>query len=108
MCTNAGNASGKSGGQAKPKMISPLEGLRENDRQFQQALQTAKEKKVAVLEYEGINGKVYKRWYNGATYSDRKPRNEVDIGGHGKYKRKGTYKAKFKAPKAWGKNYDFG
>ena len=89
------------------KKISPLEGLRENDRQFKNALQAAKDNKAAVFEFENIMGRTDKRWYNGAVYTDKKP-SDANIGGTGKYKRHGTYKAKFKAPKSWGKNYDFG
>lgn len=103
----SGGGSGNSTAQETPKMIKPLEGLRENDKQFRAALQEAKEQKAAVLEFENIMGKTDKRWWNGATWTDRKP-SDATLGGTGKYKRTGTYKKKFKAPKSWGKNYDFG
>ena len=97
----ANNATGKNG-----KTISALEGLRENEKQFREALQTAKNSKAAIIEFENIMGRTDRRWWNGATWTDKKP-SEATLGGTGKYKRKGIYKAKFKAPKSWGKNYDF-
>ena len=89
-----GSRSGGSGGggnstaQETPKMIKPLEGLRENDKQFRAALQEAKEQKAAVLEFENIMGRTDKRWWNGATWTDRKP-SDATLGGTGKYKRTG-------------------
>lgn len=102
---NAGSTPTKN--ENSPKTIRAIDGWRENEKQYREAIQTAKDKKVAVIEYENIMGKTDKLWYNGATYSTRKPRDENLIGGTGKYKRTGTYRAKFKAPKEWGKNYDF-
>lgn len=104
--TKGGNAAQQKN-ENNPKIIRAIDGLRENEKQYREAIQTAKDKKVAVIEYENIMGKTDKLWYNGATYSTKKPRDENLIGGTGKYKRTGTYKVKFKAPKEWGKNYDF-
>lgn len=100
------NMGGGGAGGSATKKISPLEGLRENEKQFREALQAAKNSNSAIFEFKNIMGKTTKRWWNGATWTDKKPSDAV-IGGTGKYKRKGTYKAEFKAPKSWGKNYDF-
>lgn len=107
MCTNVGGGGGGiQANSAQAKIISPLEGYRENIRQFNAALQAAKDSKAAILEFQDITGKTHRRWYNGATYTDRKP-SEANIGGTGKYKRTGIYKAKFTPPKSWGKNFKF-
>lgn len=103
-----GSGTSKAGEASKSKkLISPLEGFKENARQFNDAIQAAGKEKAAIVGFTDIMGRTVRRWFNGAVYSDRKP-SEQNIGGTGKYKRKGTYKAEFKPPKSWGKNFDFG
>lgn len=75
--------------------MSDLEAFKENTNQLNKALKNAKDNKASILEYQDITGKVHHRYWNGATYTDRKSSlYEKEF--------KGTYKAKFKAPKEWG------
>ena len=78
---------------------SPLVVVRENARQFNEALQEGRRRKAAVIEFEGVDGKVYKRYWNGAAYVDR----AVDLQSWGFTNTgvSGTYSTKFKVPKEW-------
>ena len=68
---------------------SDLELFKENARQFNEAIQNAKAKKAAIVEFTDMKGTTYTRYWNGATFVDRASAlYEKD--------RKGTYKAKFK------------
>lgn len=69
--------------------ISALQAFKENARQFNEALQQGKIRKASVVEFEDITGNETKRYWNGATYVDRKSAlYEKDM--------HGTYKARFK------------
>ena len=52
-------------------MGKALEEFKENARQFNRAIEEAKQKKAAILEYTDITGTVFKRYWNGATFVDR-------------------------------------
>lgn len=88
-----GSSSGvvASGGAIK---VSPLTAFKENARQFNSALRDARRAKASIVEFKDVTGQTSKRYWNGATYTDRKSSlYEKEF--------KGTYKAKFKQPKDW-------
>lgn len=72
--------------------MSSLEAFRENARQFNLAVQEAKKQKASVLEFTDITGTTYRRYWNGATYVDRK-------GALYEKEMQGTYKAQFRKKK---------
>ena len=74
--------------------VSPLTAFKENARQFNSALRDARRAKASIVEFKDVTGQTSKRYWNGATYTDRKSSlYEKEF--------KGTYKAKFKQPKDW-------
>lgn len=53
-------------------MGKALDAFKENARQFNVAIEEAKKMKAAILEYTDITGTVFKRYWNGAAFVDRK------------------------------------
>lgn len=90
---------GSSSGRAGNRKVSALEAFRENVSQLNAALQKAKESGAAQLQYTDITGRTVNRYWNGATFTDRK--SSLYETTSGKYKREGIYKAKFKEPTSW-------
>lgn len=82
---------GSSSGMQKSAQLSPLQAFKENAKQFNFALQKAKENKASIVEYTDITGKTARRYWNGATFVNRKSALYEK-------ERQGTYKAKFKMP----------
>ena len=82
--------------------VSELEAFRENASQLNAALEKAKGIGAAQLQYTDITGRTVNRYWNGATFTDRK--SSLYETTSGKYKRTGIYKAKFKEPKNWKQN----
>lgn len=86
---------GSSSGSAKIEPTA-LEIVRENSSQFNLVLQEAKRRNVAKVEYEDAFGRTIRRYFDGATYSDRKSTMAEKF-----TSAKGVYKAKFKKPENW-------
>lgn len=81
-------------GSHESYFVSPLTAFRENSKQFNNALQEGRTRKASIVEFTDITGKVSKRYWNGATYTDRSSSLfEKEF--------KGTYKVSFKKPKEW-------
>lgn len=95
----SGGGAGNSAQKAGNSKVSALEAFRENASQLNAALQKAKEIGAAQLQYTDITGRTVNRYWNGATFTDRK--SSLYETTSGKYKRTGIYKAKFKEPKSW-------
>ena len=93
MCTNAGDSG------AQTYNVSELTQVRENYSQLQTAIRTVREQGASKVEYIGIDGKTVNRYWNGATFTDR--RSSLYESQDPKYKRNGIYKAKSKPPKSW-------
>ena len=74
--------------------MSQLEAFKENARQFNEALEEARKRNAAVVEFTDITGKTFKRYWDGARYSDVKPSGALRSG------TSGTYKASFTVPKS--------
>ncbi len=85
---------GGRGSQGTTVNVSPLTAFKENASQFNRALQKARDNRASVLEYVGITGKVEKRYWNGATFTDRAASLYTKD-------RTGTVRVKFKKPKSW-------
>lgn len=51
--------------------MSYLEIFKENARQFNKALVTARQNGKAVVEFTDCTGKVFRRYWNGATFTDK-------------------------------------
>ncbi len=51
--------------------MSYLKIFRENARQFNEALATARKLGKAVVKFTDCTGKEYRRYWNGATFTDR-------------------------------------
>ena len=79
--------------------VSPLTAFRENSKQFNNALKEGRTRKASIVEFTDITGKVSKRYWNGATYTDRS--NSLF-----EKEFKGTYKVSFKKPMYNGKDKD--
>lgn len=79
------------------KQPTALEAFKENARQLNLAKEAAKKAGAAELEFTDVTGKTFHFYWNGASWGDRPSSMEARYG-----KRKGTYKAKFKAPAGWG------
>lgn len=85
----------KSGNSGKIKPTA-LQIFKENASQLNDAIREGQKRKVATIEFEDATGKTVRRYFNGASYSDRKSSMAE------KYSSvKGTYKAKFKKPNNW-------
>ena len=57
--------------QGDKNMGSSLDAFKENARQFNLAIEAAKEKKASIVEYTDMTGAVFKRYWNGAAFVDR-------------------------------------
>lgn len=87
----------QAGGSAK-QGPSALEAFKENARQLNEAKEAAKRADAAEFEFTDMTGKTFHFYWDGVKWGDRPNSMEAMYG----RKRKGTFKAKFKAPKAWG------
>lgn len=90
-----GRGRSKSSSENQTGRISYLEAFKENSRQFNAALQRARDEGYAQLQYTAITGQVINRYWNGATFTDRKSSLYESL--NPKYKRKGVLKVKFRA-----------
>ena len=80
----------------KKSELSPLQAFKENARQFNIALQEARKRNAEIVEFKRLDGKVERRYWNGARFEDKPSlmyQNSND-----KYKTSGIYKAEFKMP----------
>ena len=57
--------------EGEKNMGSSLDAFKENARQFNLAIEAAKEKKASIVEYTDMTGAVFKRYWNGAAFVDR-------------------------------------
>lgn len=73
--------------------VSPLQAFRSNARQFNEALAEGRRRHAAVVEYTDLNGRKSRRYWNGATYTERK--SSLYTRGTGKYSVSGTYSSKY-------------
>jgi hypothetical protein len=91
-----GGRGGSSGIKNVPSGMTPLQAFKENAKQFNEALKKAQSEKASVVEFTDITGATVRRYWNGATFVDRKSALYTKA-----YKGKiqGTYKANFKMPK---------
>lgn len=83
-------------GKTKP---SALTVMKESAKQFTDAKIEARKQGALSIEYTGADGKVYKAWWDGGKYGDKKPKSTALSEKYSKMK--GVYKATFKAPKEW-------
>ena len=87
-----GGRGGSSKLESNSQKISALKIFKENAAQFNKAIERAKTEKASILEYTEATGKIFTRYWNGATFTDRKSALY-------ERERKGTLKVKFKIPK---------
>ncbi len=81
---------GRGASSSKAKSTkSSLEAFRSNARQFNEALQKAKQQRASIVEYTDITGQTFKRYWNGASFVDRESALYEK-------ERKGLYKAKYR------------
>lgn len=68
-----GASAGTGGGSGSSNESKPsaLEMMKEDSRQYVEALKEAQRQKAAIVEYTGVDGKTHRRYWNGATFVDR-------------------------------------
>ena len=73
--------------------LSPLEAIRNNARQFNEALAEGRARNAEIVEYTDIMGIVRRRYWNGATWSERPSSMYARTT---RYRASGTYKTSYK------------
>lgn len=89
-----GGRGGSSGLKTEKVNVSPLTVFKENARQLNEALVEGRAKQASVVEFTDATGTKFKRYWNGATYTDR---------ASSLYEKEfhGVYKKTFKKPSDW-------
>lgn len=92
------DASVESSDKIKP---SALTVFKENARQMNEALEEATRQRALEVHFTDVTGKTFKRWWDGASWTDKKVSQEMlkRYSSYGKYV--GVFKSSFKKPKDW-------